>query len=85
MPCFVGGQMKALTYNQYLKYQLAQSTFLRIQAYDSAIRTKRLAGDSTASYYIFKEGEQVLYKMGQFILTENNPTNSSLYLSVVKV
>lgn len=85
MPCFIGGQMKALNYTQLTKYSLAQNTFFRIEAYNTDIKAKRLAGDKTASYYTFKEGEQILYKQGQFLLTQNDPTNANLYQSIVKV
>jgi hypothetical protein len=85
MPCFIGGQMKALTYNQLAQYTLAQNTFFRVQAYDAKIRNRRIAGDKTASYYTFKEGEQMLYRQGQFLLAQNDPTNAILYQPVVKV
>ena len=85
MPCFIGGQMKALTYKQLIQYTLAQNTFLRINNYNIAIKAKRLAGDKTASYYVFKEGEEMLYKQGQFVLTQNDPGAAALYQSVVKV
>ena len=77
--------MKALTYTQLSKYTLAENTFFRIDAYNGVIRSKRIAGDTTASYYTFKEGEQMLYKQGQFLLTQNDPINANLYKGVVKV
>ncbi|NBP66090.1 MAG: hypothetical protein EBU66_15690 [Bacteroidetes bacterium] len=85
MPCFIAGDMKALTYKQMIQYSLAQNTFLRINNYNIAIKTKRQTGNTTASYYVFKEGEQMLYKQGQFLLTQNDPGNAALYQSVVKV
>jgi hypothetical protein len=85
MPCFIGGQMKALNYKQLTQYSLAQNTFFRVEAYNTEVRNKRAAGDKTASYYTFKEGEQMLYKQGQYLLTQNDPTNANLYQSVVKV
>jgi hypothetical protein len=85
MPCFIGGQMKGLTHNQLSKYTLAENTFFRINNYNKDIRNKRTAGDKTASYYTFKEGEQILYKQGQFLLTQNDPTNATLYQGVVKL
>jgi hypothetical protein len=85
MPCFIGGQMKGLIYSQLNKYSLAQNTFFRIEAYNTDIKAKRVAGDKTASYYTFKEGEQVLYRQGQFLLTQNDPTNATRYQSIVKV
>ena len=77
--------MKALSYSQLNKYSLAENTFFRIDAYNKDIRNKRTAGDKTASYYTFKEGEQLLYKQGQFLLTQSDPTNASLYEGVVKL
>jgi hypothetical protein len=85
MSCFIGGQMKGLTFTQVNKYSLAQSTFFRIENYNREIRNKRTAGDKTASYYTFKEGEQLLYKQGQFLLTQNDPTNARIYEGVVKL
>ena len=87
MSCFIAGQMNGLTNNQVLLYSQAQRTFLRIQAYDAAIRVKRITGNATASYYVFKEGEQSLYNMGQRLLYQNDPVNAAngLYNSVVKI
>jgi hypothetical protein len=77
--------MKGLTYTQVNKYSLAQNTFMRINEYNKAIVVKRVGGDKTASYYTFKEGEELLYKQGQFLLTQNDPTNAVLYQSVAKL
>ena len=87
MSCFTVGQMKALTNKQVLLYSQAQSTFLRIQAYDADIRIKRIAGNKTLSYYVFQEGEQALYNMGQNLFYQNDPVNAAngLYNSVVKI
>lgn len=85
MPCFIGGQMKGLSYAQLTKYSLAQSIFFRVEAYNTIIRNKRAAGDKTASYYEFKDGEHILYRQGQFLLTQNDPTNANLYQSIAKV
>lgn len=85
MPCFIGGQMKGLSYAQLTKYSLAQNTFFRVEAYNTIIRNKRVAGDKTASYYEFKDGEHILYRQGQFLLTQNDPTNANLYQSIAKV
>lgn len=85
MPCFIGGQMKGLTYAQLNKYSLAQNTFFRIEAYNTDIRNKRNAGDKTASYYTFKEGEHILYRQGQFLVTQNDPTNVARYQPIVKL
>ena len=85
MPCFIAGQMKGLTYIQMNKYTLAQNTFFRINKFNKDVQIKRIQGDKTASYYVFKEGEQTLYKQGQFILTQNDPGNAALYQSVAKL
>ena len=85
MPCFIGGEMKGLTYGQLNKYSLAQNTFFRIENYNTTIRNKRAAGDKTASYYEFKEGEYILYRQGQYLLTQNDPKNANLYQSIAKV
>jgi hypothetical protein len=85
MPCFIGGQMKGLTHTQLSKYSAAENTFFRIESYNADIRAKRVAGDKTASYYTFKDGEHILYKQGQFLLTQNDPTNAARYQSIVKV
>ena len=77
--------MKSLGYAQLSKYTLAENTFFRIEAYNKEIRNKRAAGDKTASYYTFKEGEHILYKQGQFLLTQNDPNNASLYQSLAKI
>lgn len=77
--------MKAISYSQMNKYSLAQSTFMRINEYNKAIVVKRVGGDKTASYYIFKEGEELLYRQGQFLLSQNDPTNAAIYQSVAKL
>jgi hypothetical protein len=85
MPCFIGGQMKGLSHAQLTKYSLAQNTFFRIENYNKIISNKRSAGDKTASYYEFKEGEHILYKQGQYLLTQNDPRNANLYQSTAKL
>ena len=85
MPCFIGGKMKGLSYTQLMKYTLAQNTYTRIDAYNTAIRVRRDAGDKTASYYTFKEGEQMLYKQGQFLLTQNETITGLKYEGVKKL
>ena len=85
MSCFIVGSMKGLTNAQLIMYNKATSTFLRIQAYDANIRSQRLAGNKTLSYYIFQEGEKPLYTMGQFLLIQNDPNNTVNYQEVVKI
>ena len=85
MSCFIVGSMTGLTNSQLIKYNQATSTFLRIQAYDTVIRSKRLSGNKEVSYYVYKEGEKALYTMGQFLLNQNDPNNSPNYQDVVKI
>jgi len=85
MPCFTAGSMKALTNNQYILYSQAQATFTRIYAADLVTKSARVAGNKTLSYYTFKEGEQALYKMGQRLLIQNDPTNAASYYDFVKI
>jgi hypothetical protein len=86
MPCFIGGKMKALTNSQLIKYTIAQGTFTRINNYNRSIQTKRLAGDTTASYYVFSNSnEQDLYTLGRFLLVQNDPNNAALYIPVDQV
>ena len=87
MSCFIIGQMTGLTNKQVLLYSQAQSTFLRIQAYDAEIRIKRIAGNKSLPYYAFEQGEQALYNMGQSLLYQNDPVNAAagLYNSVSKI
>ena len=86
MPCFIGGKMQALTNSQLIKYTIAQGTFTRINNYNRSIQTKRLAGDTSASYYAFKDSnEQDLYTLGRFLFVQNDPTNAALYIPVDQV
>jgi len=77
--------MNGLTNSQRILYTQAQLTFLRIQEYDKNIRSRRIAGNKTLSYYVFGEGEQSLYNMGQLLLVQNDPVNTVNYQSVVKL
>ena len=86
MPCFIGGKMQALTNSQLIKYTIAQGTFTQINNYNRTIQTKRIAGDTTASYYKFKDSnEQDLYTLGRFLLLQNDPNNAALYIPVDQV
>lgn len=82
---FNPGLMTGLTNSQVLIYSNAVNTFLRIQAFNQDIRTRRLAGNKTLSYYIFKEGEETSYRQGQFILTQNNPNSFANFQDVEKI
>jgi hypothetical protein len=78
--------MKALTPSQRLHYAQAASTFKRVQAFNVIVRGKRLSGNKEVSYYIFADNtERTLFRLGQIILTQNDPTNANLYLTVEQI
>ncbi len=80
------GEMTGLTNSQYLIYSDAVRIFFRVQAFNQNIRNKRLAGNTTLSYYIFASNtERTLYRQGQFLLGENDPANVALYADVVQI
>lgn len=80
------GEMTGLTNSQYLIYTDAARIFFRVQAFNQNVRNKRLAGNTTLSYYIFKSNtERTSYRQGQFILAENDPTNAALYRDVEQI
>jgi hypothetical protein len=86
MTCFKLGDMKALTPSQRLQYSQATSIFTRVQAYNNVIRGKRLAGNTQVSYYVFNDStEKTMFTLGQFILTQNDPTNAVLYATVKQI
>ena len=86
MPCFIAGIMKAMTTSQLKQYSEAQTTFLRINTYNQEIRTRRLAGDISATYYVFKDSnERNVYIQGRFLLIQNDPTNAAKYRVVQQV
>lgn len=74
----VFGDMKAMTNAQRLKYSEAQTTFFRIQDYNRYVRRLRIAGNKTLAYYVFKEGEQGLYTLGQRLLFQNDPAGAAI-------
>ena len=73
----VFGDMKALTNSQRIHYINAQSTFFRIQDYNRYVRGQRIAGNKTLAYYVFKEGEQGLYTLGQRLLYQNDTVGAT--------
>ena len=80
------GEMTGLTNSQYLIYSDAARIFFRVQAFNQNIRTRRIAGNKTLSYYVFTDNtERILYRQGQFILSQNDPTNTALYEDVVQI
>lgn len=88
MSCLIIGEMTALTNSQLLQYSNATRIFLQVQAFNQDIRTRRIAGNNTLSYYVFVNNtERALYTQGQFILSQNNPTGAAagLYNDVVQI
>lgn len=86
MSCLILGDMKALTPSQRLQYAQASSIFTRVQAYNNNIRGKRLAGNTQVSYYVFADNtEKTMFKLGQYLFTQNDPTNAALYASVKEI
>lgn len=88
MACFNVGSMTGLTNSQLLGYSNATSIFLRVQAFNQNIRTKRLAGATGISYYVFANNtEAALYRQGQFLLSQNDPTGAAAgtYNDVVEI
>uniref|UniRef100_A0A6C0ANP4 Uncharacterized protein n=1 Tax=viral metagenome TaxID=1070528 RepID=A0A6C0ANP4_9ZZZZ len=82
------GQMTGLTNSQFLQYSDAARIFLRVQAFNQAIRIKRIAGNKTISYYTFVDNtERTLYKQGQFILSQNDPISAAggLYDDIAEI
>jgi hypothetical protein len=86
MPCFIAGIMKAMTSSQLYQYSEAEATFLRVNTYNQGIQTRRLAGDISATYYVFKDSnERNVYIQGRFLLIQNDPTNAAQYRVVQQV
>jgi len=78
MSDLIMGQMTGLTNTQLLQYSGAGRVFLRIQAFNKDIRNKRIAGNKTLSYYMFADyAEKSAYRIGQFVLTQNDPVGAS--------
>jgi len=81
--------MTGLTNSQRLQYSLATSTFLRIKAYNQAILDKRtdrnglqyILVNPVPTYYVFVDNaEEAMYKLGLFILTQNDPVGVENHL-----
>ena len=86
MSSFILGQMQALTTSQRLQYSQATAIFTRVQAFNNVIRGKRIAGNKEISYYVFADNtEKTMFTLGQFILTQNDPSNASLYATVKQI
>jgi hypothetical protein len=74
---FFIGSMKGLTQSQYLLYSKATSVFYRVHAYDLDVYVQRLNGNRNNTYYIFVDNnEQMMYKLGQRILFQNDPVGA---------
>ena len=82
--CLILGNMKGLTYNQYTTYSNAVQIFKKVEAFNLNVSTMRSAG-RPLSYYVFsKTDDESNYKMGRFILTQNDPANATSYVPVPK-
>jgi hypothetical protein len=78
--------MKALSPSQWLQYGKAVTIFRNVQEYNKKVRGQRQAGNTEAMYYIFRDNtEKTLFRQGQFILTQNDPTNAALYADIIKI
>jgi hypothetical protein len=53
------------------------------QRYDQVNKVYR-PGYTSISYYVFKEGEQQLYKIGQRLMIQNDPVNAVNYYDIMK-
>jgi hypothetical protein len=73
MSCFPLGAMNGLTYAQLLKYSKAASVFKRVENYNTKVAALRSAGDLSQTYYEFQNtDEQAQYKLGLFLLVQND-------------
>lgn len=74
MPCFTLGTMKGLTFMQYSEYKTAVETYTKVESYNSNVSTLRGNGATPVTYYDFVTClEQTKYKLGLYLLTQNNP------------
>jgi hypothetical protein len=77
--------MQGLTYAQLLKYSDAVSIFKRVEEYNANVAALRRAGNVSQSYYDFvNTDEQAQYRLGQFLLFQNDPAYAN-YIPVKKV
>ena len=68
------GKMKALTFTQYNDYKQAIGTYNRVETFNSNVSTMRGNGQTSMVYYEFVTyQEQADYKVGLYLLTQNNP------------
>ena len=75
MACFTLGTMKGLTYMQLLTYSNATNIYQRVESYNSNVSTLRASGDTSKTYYTFNSSEEESkYKLGRFLLIQNDPT-----------
>jgi hypothetical protein len=78
MSCLILGSMKGLTQTQKSQYTEAASTFLRIQDINDTIRIKRQLGNKSLAYYTFANNkEKTTYRLGQFVLSQNDPDGAA--------
>jgi chorismate-pyruvate lyase len=80
--------MNGLTQSQKLQYTAAAATFIRIQAFNDTIKTNRQLGNISLSYYVFANNtEKETYRLGQFVLSQNDPSGATngYYNDVVQI
>lgn len=83
--CFPVGVMKGLSYRQLMTFSIAVSTFKRVEAYNARIFALRSEGDSTQTYYVFRDpAEEAIYTQGRFLLAQNDPAYAN-YTPVQKL
>ena len=71
---------------QYKEYKAAVNTFLRVQAYDTAILLQRRSGYTDVSYYTFADStERTQYTEGRMLLIQNDPLNIERYKEIEKI
>jgi hypothetical protein len=87
MSCLPIGTMSGLSYAQYQKYNIAVNIFKRVETYNLNVQTLRAAGNKTLAYYEFDNAEEEKnYKLGRFVLTQNDPVGAAAgsYIPVKK-
>jgi hypothetical protein len=75
--CFDLSGFVGLNDSQKLQYQLAWSTFDRVQNSNSNVSTLRKAGNTTLPYYTFTSyNEKTTFNVGQSLHTQRYPSSN---------